>query len=1122
MISTFKKYLPIWMLFVHSALSAQCILMTNPSFESGMTDWNWTGSAAGISILSGGAYAGTQYMQVNAGYTAGAYTTITGVVAGQQYKLEAYFRSALAGTPGSFGIEWLNSSNVVIQTRTASVGAGLTTWTNHLKYVTAPVGAVSARILVWKNGIAGTMDVDGFCFQIAPPDCDINFATTNATNPYTADGKISIISNFAQNVDIGITLATGGPTHTILYNSTAGNYYTGLAPGNYVINYIMYGYSYTIICQGTKNVTVGANAIPACPGTTIGGYVYGDYNQSGGLDTKERGLSTVNVQAYNAAGTLASTATSNSLGFYQLTGLTAGQPYRLEFAWPDGHIKPGAIGASQASVQFVNAGTCTANLGLNYPSDYCHTNDPYLTMSCFVNGNTAAPAVAPLDAMVAYHVLNTTKDLSSTAYTPPIHVSTAGQLGSVWAQAYQKSTKYVYTSAALRRYMSFGPLGTGGIYKIDMTNPASPTTTPWVDLNTIGIPTGTDPRNGTPANILATSPGTPAYDANAYNLIGKMAIGGMDFSDYGDTLWLVNLNDRKLYGIVNVAPGVTPTAAQVRGGYPITLPSGYSCPTNPNDFRPWAVKYYKGKVYVGAVCSGESGAQSNTTVTGFVLSFDPTNPGAGFSHVINFPLGYTRYGYNSSLMTFDSWVDYAANWYYAPQPILTDLEFDINSDLIIGFGDRGGLQSGYQNYPPDPTATANFFIDGNSHGEIVRACATTTGYIKEGNLGCPFPPIANPANPNPNTEFYWGEHGPFTNDFSAFQESSMGALAQIPIAGVVVTSVQDPTIWHAGGTIALNNTVGGDLYRFSVYDQYSPGGAGKSSGLGDIEPLCDYAPIEIGERVFNDVDNDGRQDAGEAGITGVVVNLYRTSDNALIGTATTIAGGIYKFTGLTPNTAYYILINTSQTALSGLNTSTANVGTNDLIDSDGVVSGVNVRVDLTTSTPGNNNHSYDFGFNGCPAITVNLGSNQTICTGGSVTLTPSATGGTPGYTYAWDNGLGAGPSQVVSPLSTITYNVTATDALGCTGTTQVTITVVSDPIVSITSNTTAVCTGGSAVLTATPVGGTGTCTLQWQNNTGSGWNNISGATANTFSPTGLTANADYRVVYLCSAPGCCN
>lgn len=48
----------------------------------------------------------------------------------------------------------------------------------------------------------------------------------------------------------------------------------------------------------------------------------------------------------------------------------------------------------------------------------------------------------------------------------------------------------------------------------------------------------------------------------------------------------------------------------------------------------------------------------------------------------------------------------------------------------------------------------------------------------------------------------------------------------------------------------------------------------------------------------------------------------------------------------------------------------------------------------------------------------------------SVTLTASASGGTPGYTYSWSNGANTA-STTVSPTASTTYVVTITDANGC-------------------------------------------------------------------------------------------
>jgi hypothetical protein len=53
----------------------------------------------------------------------------------------------------------------------------------------------------------------------------------------------------------------------------------------------------------------------------------------------------------------------------------------------------------------------------------------------------------------------------------------------------------------------------------------------------------------------------------------------------------------------------------------------------------------------------------------------------------------------------------------------------------------------------------------------------------------------------------------------------------------------------------------------------------------------------IGDFVWEDLNGNGQQDAGEPGIGGVVVNLRDPATNALLKTTTTNSSGFYQFTG---------------------------------------------------------------------------------------------------------------------------------------------------------------------------------------------------------------------------------
>ncbi|OFX34470.1 MAG: hypothetical protein A2X08_10185 [Bacteroidetes bacterium GWA2_32_17] len=153
--------------------------------------------------------------------------------------------------------------------------------------------------------------------------------------------------------------------------------------------------------------------------------------------------------------------------------------------------------------------------------------------------------------------------------------------------------------------------------------------------------------------------------------------------------------------------------------------------------------------------------------------------------------------------------------------------------------------------------------------------------------------------------------------------------------------------------------------------------------------------------------------------------------------------------------------------------------------------------------------------NGCIAVTsanisvsasplVTVVGNPTGCTvnNGSAVATPN--GGTPPFTYLWNNGL---TTDTVNGLALGTYTITITDANGCTATNSVNITVASNPtvITSVLSNDS--CNGdnnGSAI--ANVSGGLPNYTYSWSNS------------QTTPSATGLIAGS-YTVI-VTDANGC--
>ncbi|MBK9687024.1 MAG: hypothetical protein IPO65_04440 [Saprospiraceae bacterium] len=134
-----------------------------------------------------------------------------------------------------------------------------------------------------------------------------------------------------------------------------------------------------------------------------------------------------------------------------------------------------------------------------------------------------------------------------------------------------------------------------------------------------------------------------------------------------------------------------------------------------------------------------------------------------------------------------------------------------------------------------------------------------------------------------------------------------------------------------------------------------------------------------------------------------------------------------------------------------------------------------------------------------PLPSVDAGADREICYGFSSTLTAVGSGGTPGYTYAWSNGVNTA-SQTVSPLVTTTYTVTVTDSKGCTSTDAVTVTV--NPLPSVDAGADReICYGFSSTLTAIGSGGTPGYTYLWSNGATTASTSVSPSVTTTYTVT---------------------
>ncbi len=135
---------------------------------------------------------------------------------------------------------------------------------------------------------------------------------------------------------------------------------------------------------------------------------------------------------------------------------------------------------------------------------------------------------------------------------------------------------------------------------------------------------------------------------------------------------------------------------------------------------------------------------------------------------------------------------------------------------------------------------------------------------------------------------------------------------------------------------------------------------------GETDSGNDFVDVGIyvlGDRVWLDEDGDGVQDAGEAGIANVVVQLYDTTGTILLATTVTDGEGDYLFTHLAPG-SYIVQVDPTSMP--------AGLAANPTFDLDGTGT---PNVTVATVGTGEGNFAADFGYNWAPTTDVGGGSN---------------------------------------------------------------------------------------------------------------------------------------------------
>jgi hypothetical protein len=760
---------------------------------------------------------------------------------------------------------------------------------------------------------------------------------------------------------------------------------------------------------------MAAPAVAAPGDGTIKVRVVQDYNGDGGWDDPfiEPGLAGVTVRVTDQAGATQD-LTTDADGMVDIVGPPGS--YRIVAINPDpatlepapAHEKTGTAETPAKKWLSPNEEFVTVNANQTVEmttafwdsSDYCQSN-PLIVTACqppMFNSGGGLANNADGDTLVTAPYRAEGADVGKTT------LSNKAETGALYGIGYRRQDKRVFAGAFAKRGSAYGPGGAGAIYVTDANGGPA---TLW----------GTVPNVGTRAHTNDTLPGG-RLDWNFAPAVGKESLGDLDVSEDGDDLQVINLFERKLY--------VYDASAATMGAptHVVDLSANPGCAAA-SDWRPAALGERKGVLYVGGVCSAES-SQSPADMRAIVLTYDASTY-APIGTVMDQPLTARREGNGGSgcwgrdNTTYRPWNDEGitcgnkSGQIPDPQAWLTDIVVENDGSLILGFRDRTGDQMLGVNsiYFADTTGTGGSTIgtvNYNVTGDINKACIEPgdTTFTLDMNGACGVAPVAAGQ--------VSGEY--FKGDATIHAEAAFGGMALSRGERGVASNVMDPAGIFTQGYASISRGTGNALQTVGSGatgdpDEVDTGGGGntgnrltgadgfgKGQGMADMEVLCDFAPIQIGNRVWDDENGDGIQDPGEAGIAGVTVNLYDDQGN-LVATKVTNSRGEYYFDSVTDgvgfNTDYVIRLDkpedyTGSGKLAGVTLSDADQGTGpeqDRLDSDGTTVGGYPEASITTGNRGENDHTIDFGFS--PA-SVSVGNYVWIDSNGNGIQDPGESG----------------------------------------------------------------------------------------------------------------------------------
>lgn len=696
----------------------------------------------------------------------------------------------------------------------------------------------------------------------------------------------------------------------------------------------------------------------------ITGSVYLDANMNGKKEANsaiEKALVGTRISAYDAQNQLIGSTQSAEDGTYRLD---VPQYQRVKLVYSNFGIE---WEATSSTVQFVESPK-EVHFGLMKKQLFVGEK-PMFISSIFMNGQPhpdlldyQSPVLVYFRPDATYNQEQFKKDKKRDLAV----VAKVSDVGSIWGLAYNPLSQTLFSAAFLKRHAGLGILGIDGIYQTDINTKI---TNPFLKLSDWGIDVGQSPQKKLLSKAVSAS-----IDADTYSKIGKIGIGGIDWSEDGRIFYFVNLFDQKLYALTFKVKENS-FEKDSRGYGIVEKIDKFSLPSDKvlgGINRPFSVKCVYDDVYIGAVFSGEV-SQRIEDLRGMVYKL--SNSKGDFSKILDISLDYPR-GKALKSSSFSKWNPWSDDFkdvqslqqngtVIYPQPIISDIEFDNDGNMILALMDRFGHQVGTGQPAPDGTGS---YI-GVASGDILKAYRKKKDiFLLEQN---------SIVGKNGESEGKNNEQGPangefyFQESFAAegkiiHEENGSGSIAYNPQSNEILYAVHEPIDeeFNNSGVKWLDNSTGKSKKGLPFFKDSEIGTFSKVNAIGDIEMITETLPIIASNRIWMDCNENGIQEADELPMANIPVELWH--DKEKITTVISDEQGKYTFERLNPNTEYIAKIKlqseqTDKQAFTKLVLTKLNVG-DVLFDNDAITEGEYASIRIKTQAPGNHIFNQDFGF----------------------------------------------------------------------------------------------------------------------------------------------------------------